>query len=355
MALLVLFAFWIILDICNGVKMPNFSFDTVPVYIHVCNFSGPWNETTLQYFAKYPIITFEKGQGVYATKEPYASQYTEQKIVDACKQIKAIKHDIICIFYYNSILDWVYYKLHELFIQYPQYWLRDDNQRIVLIPGGSNFPQPEQGMLVPDYRQKEVQKLWADACINITRDNYGIVDGCFSDRPNQNSFGKYNFSKQQLNEFEIGHNASISSTQIALNASNASIMISNNGWVPDGIIATMLQVFKAEEQYIEQLLSFSNKQILVEAHAGVDGDNCTDITDTLAAFLIGMNKYSYYACSDGWTWPGNWNTWYPEYDKPLGEPLGDAVKKNGVYFRSFRSGTNVTFDTSTNKGTIDWA
>eukprot|EP01084_Bolivina_argentea_P198893 340444_1 len=341
------------INIIHGIKMPAFSWDTLPVWIHMCNTSGVWNDTTLKYFAKYPIITFEKGQGVFATEEPYASKYAEDKIIDACRQIKAVKPDIICIFYYNSINDWTMYKIHETLAEHPEWWLRDNNNRVVLIGGDKSFPQPEQGMLVPDYRQPIIQKLWADECINITANNYGIVDGCFSDKPQYNTFKGYNFTAQQLNEFAIGHNNSISSTQVALNKSNASIMISNNGWVPPGIVATQLQVFKAEEQYIQQLLSFSTKGILVEAHAG--GSECDNITNTLAAFLISANKYSYYACSKGWIWPGNWNVWYPQYDKPLGEPLGPAVKNNGVYSRSFKSGTKVTFNTKTNVGNIDWA
>ena len=92
--------------------------------------------------------------------------------------------------------------------------------------------------------------------------------------------------------------------------------------------------------------------MLIEAHASCSAT--ADITDTLAAFLIGMNKYSYYQCSNGWQWPDAWNIWHKEFDKPLGEPLAPAIKKNGVYSRSFKSGTNVTFDTSTNKGKIVW-
>ena len=151
------------------VKMPAFSFDTVPVYMHTCNATGPWNETTIKFFSKFPMITFEKGTGVNSTTSPYASLYTEEKIIEACRQIKVIKPDIICIFYYNSINDWVYYKLHEIFAGHPEYWLRDNNDQIVLIPGGPKFPQPDQGMLVPDYRIPDVQKLWADACVNLTR------------------------------------------------------------------------------------------------------------------------------------------------------------------------------------------
>ena len=43
--------------------------------------------------------SFEKGSGVYATQEPYASLYTEDKIIDACKQIKSIKPDIIWVIF----------------------------------------------------------------------------------------------------------------------------------------------------------------------------------------------------------------------------------------------------------------
>ncbi len=45
----------------------------------------------------------------------------------------------------------------------------------------------------------------------------------------------------------------------------------------------------------------------------------------------------------------------PLFERPLGKPVSDAVKKHGVYHRSFASGTTVTFDTSTNKGKVAWA
>ena len=47
--------------------------------------------------------------------------------------------------------------------------------------------------------------------------------------------------------------------------------------------------------------------------------------------------------------------WHPEYDKPLGAPTSDATKNGNVWTRSFASGTVVTFDVSSNEGTIKWA
>ena len=163
-----------LISISLAVKYPAFSFDTVPVYMHTCNTTGPFNDETMNFFKKFPIITFEKGQGVYSTQEPYASLYEEDKIIQSCQRIKAIKPDIICIMYLNTICDWPYYYRHELFAEKPEYWLRDDSGKIVLKSCDHSFPQPDQGMLVPDYRQTAVQEMWAKTCTDITTGNVYI-------------------------------------------------------------------------------------------------------------------------------------------------------------------------------------
>lgn len=72
----------------------------------------------------------------------------------------------------------------------------------------------------------------------------------------------------------------------------------------------------------------------------------------LAAFLVAAGEHSYYRCG---SWTHTDVTWYPVYDKKLGPPLGDAVLADGVWTRSFAAGTNVTFDTTTETGTVAWA
>ena len=62
-----------------------------------------------------------------------------------------------------------------------------------------------------------------------------------------------------------------------------------------------------------------------------------------------------HAGSQGWYITPDWIKWHPEYDRPLGEPLGDAVKKGDVWTRQFKSGTNVTFDAKSNIGKIYWS
>ena len=76
----------------------------------------------------------------------------------------------------------------------------------------------------------------------------------------------------------------------------------------------------------------------------------------LAAFLIGMGKYSYFVCGAWENYPANTSTWNPVYDLPLGAPRSKAVKgRDGVWRREFASGTVATFDTKQEKGAVSWA
>ena len=105
----------------------------------------------------------------------------------------------------------------------------------------------------------------------------------------------------------------------------------------------------------------------------------------LAAFLVGMGRYSYFVCGAwedtfssspassggaGGSGPAtsttttttssssssSSSTWMDVYDFPLGEPLGNAtLDAHGVWHRSFASGTNASFDTKAEVGRVDWA
>ena len=123
-------------------------------------------------------------------------------------------------------------------------------------------------------------------------------------------------------------------------------------------MAVQMERFEANHGSIKVLQGYARKGIVVQAHAGSDkepGIYCRDnITDVLAAFLIGAGEYSYFGCAVGWYIEPDWIVWHPEYDRPLGAPDGEAVFEDGVYHRTFASGTKVTFDTTDNTGFIAW-
>jgi hypothetical protein len=41
-------------------KWPRFSWDTVPVFYHSCNFTGPYTDAALQIVAKFPFVVREQ-------------------------------------------------------------------------------------------------------------------------------------------------------------------------------------------------------------------------------------------------------------------------------------------------------
>ena len=100
------FSVLVLTDPSCGLVMPKFSWDTVPVYIHMCNASGPFSQTAAQHIARFPLVTVEKGQGYNSSIYPYNTSHAEIKIAEACSQIKSINSSIICLFYYNSVLDY---------------------------------------------------------------------------------------------------------------------------------------------------------------------------------------------------------------------------------------------------------
>ena len=75
-------------------RMPEFSWDSLPLYIHVRK-DKKFTEEELQYLAGFPLITLEKRTG----SESYGS--TDAGSVEAAKAIKQINPNAKVLFYRN--------------------------------------------------------------------------------------------------------------------------------------------------------------------------------------------------------------------------------------------------------------
>ena len=295
------------------------------------------------------MVTIEKGQG---SNNP---GYAEDKIIAVAKSIKEVNQSIQLIFYYNSVLDWEQYRLHEEFLQHPTYWLKNASGLPVRIPGDHTFKQPKDGMLVFDFGQAAVRDFWASDCINATKTGY--VDGCFADRAKESTFPGNTLSPETLAAYEDGHVKVL----LELQKGVPGVVVANGDQQP-GVMGTMIEGFSATEEGIMSLMKASKAGFLVQAHAGYKpngkDNHCQHIENSLAAFLIGAGNYSFYGCSTGWFVDKDhmdWLTWHPEYDKPLGHPMGDASLHGDTYERHFASGTVVQFNRKTNEGMIQWS
>ena len=212
-----------------------------------------------------------------------------------------------------------------------------------------------------DFSKPEVGQLWSEACLNMTRT--GVIDGCFMDGcANANPHGNRLIVPGPLEpsvrkRFEL--NKPKWMAELQKKVPGVLICGSGGGWV-DGVAATQVQNWGVHSKdfaglWIPMLQRAMSAGIVFEAHAACGSSDPRDPEEQtkLAAFLVAAGRGAYYLC-------GGWGSarvdWFPIYDLPLGEPLGNAtLGKDGVWRRSFASGTNVTLDTNTNNGTIEWA
>jgi len=348
-------------------KFPKkFSWDTLPVVWHG-SVDGTWSDETVQALSKYAAVTLEKQAGAKENL-PWTDMTTCQQGFDfsgcgCCQEdlfqtnfakLKAVAPQVQTIAYVNSIIAYPWYNgAHE----------NAKNQSWPLRLEDGSFAHNIKDSLARsqtwfawNFGIEEVRRIFKEQCAGMTKS--GAVDGCYID-------GCQNVPGPLDSETKAAY---ISGKQQALEELQAEVpgvlLCGSGGDTRPGMLGTSIQNWnKHTDQLatreIPKLMEAVSKGVMFEAKgktvcsAGVDGDpQNSDLQTELAAFLIAAGEQSYYRCG-GWSHTDA--TWYPVYDKKLGEPLANAtLGKDGVWRRSFAAGTDVTFDTNTNVGTIVW-
>ena len=319
-------------------KLPEFSWDTVPVFFHSGNESGLYSEKALQIIAKYPMVTIEKFQS-YQVK----NIDDEDDMVAVMKAVKEVNPNVATYFYMNSFKDRPEMtRMARQFDEHPEWALRNDDGIKV---------KNTQGYYVFDLSNSIVRKWWLDTCLNATKLANG--DGCFCDSSQHSTGQGFNppISDEKMKAWGDGLLTLTKDVQSALGDDKLLI-----GKVPDQpyVKAVQIETFSANNKSINDLMLGVKNGKVIQAHIQI---RCTeDITNFLAAFLIGAGQYSYFGCG-AWQSTGNGTeplTWKLEYDKPLGAPLSDAMYSDRKWKREFSKGTIVEFDTLKNIGKIQW-
>ncbi len=73
----------------------------------------------------------------------------------------------------------------------------------------------------------------------------------------------------------------------------------------------------------------------------------------LACFLVAAESHCYFCYTWGYTEAHGTFDWYPEFDKPLGKPKGDAVRNGWTYNREFER-ASVSVDLEKATANISW-
>ena len=294
----------------------------------------------LQVIAKYSMVTFAKQQG-----RRVKGVDDEDAIAVAMKQIKAINPNTTTFCYMHSHKDYqVLSRMYREASEHPE-WLLQDSQGTLVKGSHGNY--------VFDMSKTVVRKWWLDTCLNTTK--YTTGDGCYCDQSNYTTKAPYfkpQISNEKKKEWIEGIQNLTREVQTALGDDKLLI-----GKGPDQpyVKAVQLDRFRANNDSINALMVGVQHGKIMQAHALIGTDCTGDITNYMAAFLIGAGKYSYFGCGE-WYLDGNNTeplTWREEYDKPLGEPER-PVYASGLWTRMFSKGAIVKFDTSSNTGEITW-
>jgi len=335
-------------------KMPEFSWETLPVGFHSSNPGGPYSDDQLKNMSKFSTVAFEKWQGVHnypdvgydwetcqSLEDPsnvtHCGCCIEDEMIRMGKRLKALRPEVQVIEYLNSQQVYPHYRLGHEVAAHPDLWLRDVDGDIVKAGGGH--------WIFPDFAQQKAQDLWYNNLINVT--NSGYIDGIFVD----------GCAKGVPHTSQDRQHGKIKTLQRLQSDIPGVLICGSNGKVVEGLGGSQIQNWGKGGHWSTREIPMLQKAvqagILFQAHGSClnDMDNQNQIND-LAAFLIAAGPYSYYVC-------GGWNSapteWFEVYDRPLGEPVADAImSEDGVWSRTFKHGVVVTFDTKTESGAVKW-
>jgi len=346
-----------------GDAMPPFSWDRVPVYAHVGKTSGDFTPEQLDFLAKhFDFITIEKHQATHK----YGN--TEEGFAAAAREIKKRNPKAKVLFYWNASL--AYRGIYQAMRTFPaDGFLKDSKGKPVL-----------RRKTVPNYdlTRQDVRDWWSDAAAKAVHE-YG-ADGIFADAMGQRKDG---LDAKKVAALVAARVAMLEETRRKIGPDK---LIIYNGLMKDDpkkllqfADGAMIESFchpkygHGKEElaaYFEAAhaaakdgkivilkgwpgFSFRQKDMMQKPHAELARLAKERITFSLACFLIAAERNCYFCYTWGYREMHGTFDWYPEFDKPLGPPLGGAKQDGWNYQRDFAH-ASVTVNLETKTARIDW-
>lgn len=365
-------------------RMPAFSWDTMPLYVHVRK-SEKFTDEELQYLAGFPLITLEKMTGA----ESYGS--TDAGTIEAAKAIKQINPSTKILFYRNVFVHYRSYSFDDQLDNIPGWYLQTKRGDDKIVRGKS------RGY---DTSNEALRKWWVDSAVEVCQSPH--VDGLFLDGSIKSltSYWKKQLPQGKKEETVKGYHDMMTATRNALGPEKLMVAniirarfpnsgleymhyfdgtylecftkpngtkLSKQDYLAKGIEAT--QTAARDGKIVAMTLGLGENGVsddVDETHKRVDDLSAIsreDLHFKLALFLICAEKHSYLFLHDGYCvdtrgrkkicQSGLWLKPLPEYQKPLGPPKGSAVKKGYIYTREFEH-ASVWLDIENSRGKVTW-
>ena len=98
---------------------------------------------------------------------------------------------------------------------------------------------------------------------------------------------------------------------------------------------------------------WSDREMMKKPHDEIYRVSWENITYPLGCFLVGAEQNCYFCYTWGWLDIHGTFDWYPEFDKQLGPPKGEAIREGWTYQREFAH-ASVFVDLEKKTAKIDW-
>lgn len=346
--------------------MPPFSWDRVPVYAHVGKSSDDFTDKELDFLAnQFDFITIEKGQAVRKHGN------TEDGFIAAARGIKQRNPEAKVLFYWNGFLEITPYKARSNFPENGH--LLDRKGQPVLV---------RERVRTYDLRREDVRTWWSDVAAKAVRD--GDADGIFIDALPKvaANIRRRELGQQGHQALKDGLAAMLHETRRKLGPNSLMIYNGMRGGegtehlpTTDGVMIEHFDSFSSatKEKIAKDLDAMRDaakegKIVILKAWPGfswLDSDAMKtpreqrvelvrkNLTFPLACFLVAAERNCYLCYTWGYQEEHGTFEWYPEFDKPLGPPQGEATREGWTYQRDFEH-ASVFVDLEKRTARIDW-
>ena len=347
---------------------PPANWDRVPLNIHFGKRSGNMTDAEIDFLAKHSVlVTLEKGHGASAHGS------TEAGVADTARRLKQRNPSVKVLFYLNAFINWGGYEAFKTYR--PEWTLRTSGGEVVKHTSGTPRPDPSNVAF---------REWWSDVVANEMK--RGPIDGVFVDAlPQALAPGlKKAIGSEKARAVVAGLREMLALTKRKMGADK--IVLANGTRATDyreildweGIDGVMIEHFAAfnSEQPADiradletiKLAAAKGKFVVIK---GWPGFNWMDkemmkrpeaellklareqITFPLACFLVAARPGSLFCYSWGYTDRHGTLESYPELERTLGAPLGEAKQTGWSYQREFAH-ASVFVNLETKKARIEW-
>ena len=363
-------------------RFPDFSWDTIPLYMHVRKATA-FSDEELDYLASFPLVTLEKTTG------QQSSGSTDEGTLVAARAIKERSPRTKVLFYRNVLVHYGGYSFDDRLGRIPHPFLVDKQGHTRLVRNVSE---------AYDLANPQVVDWWVDTALGVCR--HEAIDGLFLDG-NVKALTPY-LARQlppgKKDAVTAGYRDMIKRLRAGISKSD--LLIANMiraSYFPDAGLG-YLEPF--DGSYIEgfdvvvgkmteadlvakgieavQQAARDGKIIAMTLGLGESAADATKIDDTrtrvgelaemhervnylIGLFLVCAERYSYLYIHDGYSAEVRrgecqskvWLKRFSQYDKPLGAPLGPATREGFVYKRRFEH-LDVMVDLERKQATLEW-